>query len=97
MPDLQKYWQEIRALEKTLADCVWLVSLDSPRRGQVGGCVVEAASTIAAKLLLAKSHRLAEPEEINAHQVREQAAKREAFETKLRRQGISVVPLAKKS
>ena len=97
MPDLKKYWQEIRALEATLAECVWLISLDNPRRQQVGGCVVEAASAVAAKLLHAKSHRLAEPDEIEAHLAREQAARREAFDAKLRRQGISVVPMARKS
>ena len=96
MADFRKYWQEIRALEKTLPECVWLVSLENPRRGQVGGCVVETAAEVAAKLLHAKSHRLAEPTEIDAHQAREQAAKREAFDARLRRQGISVVPLEKK-
>ena len=95
MPDLQQYWRAIRALEQTLAPCVWLVSIGDPRRGQVGGCMVEAAATLAAKLLLAKTHRLAESKEIEAHQEQEQAAKKAAFEAKLRRQGISVVPLVK--
>lgn len=97
MPDLRKYWQEIWALEKTLPECVWLISVDNPRRGQVGGCVVEAAGALAAKLLHAKSHRLAEPAESDAHQAREIAAKRDAFDAKRRRQGISVVPIVKRN
>jgi len=94
MPDLKQYWKEIRAIENGLPDCVWLVSVDNPSRGQVGGSVVEAASALAAKLIHSRSHRLATSEEAEAYQVREQEAKRTAFHSRLRRQGISVVPVA---
>ena len=41
MPDLKKYWQEIRALEQSLAGDVWLMSLENRARGQVAGSMVE--------------------------------------------------------
>ena len=59
MPDLKKYWQEIRAIEKSLPAEVWLVSLQNLAKGHVGGSMVEVAAVVAAKLLHAKSQRLA--------------------------------------
>ncbi len=93
MPDLRKYWEEIRAIEKTLSDFVWLMSLDNPSRGQVGGSIAEVSGNTAAKLLHARSHRLATDDEIGAHQMRQQEAKRDALHDRLRRQGVSVVPV----
>ena len=66
MPDLKKYWQEIRAIEKSLPAEVWLVSLQNLAKGQVGGSMAEAGSAVAAKLLHAKSQRLATEEELIA-------------------------------
>ena len=57
MPDLKKYWQEIRAIEKSLPAEVWLVSLANLAKGQVAGSMVEAAAAVAAKLLYSKSQR----------------------------------------
>ena len=42
------------------------MSLENRARGQVGGSMAQAAGSAAAKLLYAKSHRLATEEEINA-------------------------------
>ena len=36
---LKKYWQEIRAIEKTLAADVWLMSLENRAQGQVAGSI----------------------------------------------------------
>ena len=93
MPDLKKYWQEIRAIEQTLAADVWLISLENKARGQVAGSIAEVAAGAAAKLLYGKSHRLATDGEIDAHRTRELAAQRQGFQKKLRDAGIAVIPV----
>jgi hypothetical protein len=97
MPDLKKYWQEIRSLEQSLPDYVWLTSLDHAAKGQVGGCIVEVAAAVAAKLLHAKSHRLATEEETQAHRASQESTKREALTQQLQHQGITVVPVPRSS
>lgn len=94
MPDLKKYWQEIREIEKSLPAEVWLVSLPNVAKGQVGGSMVETAAAIAAKLLYAKSQRLATEEEIHAHKAQQAETQRMVFEQRMRSQGIAVIPLA---
>jgi hypothetical protein len=91
MRDLRKYWQEIRAVEKSLPEFVWLMSLEDPPRGQRGGCIAQVAAAAAARLLHAKSHRLATDEEIQAHQTAQDEAKRLAFHEGLRKRGIAVI------
>lgn len=91
MRDLQKYWREIRALESSLPDSVWVVSLEDAKRGMRGGRLVEAAAGTAAKLLHANSHRLATGEEIEAHRASQAEAQRAAFHARLRAKGIAVV------
>jgi hypothetical protein len=93
MPDLKKYWQEVRAIEKGLPEYVWLMSLDNPSRGHVGGCVVEVAASVAAKLLHNGSHRRATEEEIASHREKEERTKRQSLQQKLRRLGVSMVPV----
>ena len=93
MPDLKKYWQEIRAIEKSLPAEVWLVSLQNLAKGQVGGSIVQAAAVVAAKLLYAKSQRLASEQEIQAHRALEEATKRQIVEQRMRSQGIAVIPV----
>jgi hypothetical protein len=93
MPDLKKYWQEIRAIEKSLPAEVWLVSLQNLARGQTAGSMVETAAAVAAKLLHAKSQRLATEEEIQAHKAQQSEAQRQAFEQRMRSQGIAVIPV----
>jgi hypothetical protein len=51
MRDLRKYWQEIREIEKSLPEFVWLTSLDNAPRGQRGGCIAQVAAAAAARLL----------------------------------------------
>ena len=93
MPDLKKYWQEVRAIEATLAESVWLASHSDPRRGQAAGSIVEVVAHTAARLLHGKSHRLATEAEIQQHLEREQALKRDAFHQRLRGRGIAVAPV----
>jgi len=91
MRDLRKYWQEIREIEKSLPEFVWLTSLDNAPRGQRGGCIAQVAAAAAARLLHAKSQRLATDEEIQAHQAAEHEAKHLAFHEGLRKRGIAVI------
>jgi hypothetical protein len=91
MRDLRKYWQEIREIEKSLPEFVWLMSLGNAPRGQKGGCIAQVAAAAAARLLHAKSHRLATDDEVQAHRTAEDEAKRVAFHEGLRKRGIAVI------
>ena len=91
MRDLRKYWQEIREIEQKLPEFVWLMSLDNTSRGQRGGCIAQVAAATAARLLHAKSHRLATDEEIQTHQAAEVEAKHLVFHEGLRKRGIAVI------
>jgi hypothetical protein len=93
MRDLGKYWQEIREAEKNLPEFVWLMSIANSMRGVAGGSIVQVAAGVAARLLYAKSHRLATAEEIEAQQALDQQAKRAAFHEGLRRRGIAVTTI----
>ena len=84
MFDLKKYWQVLREIEKTLPDYVWLYSQ---------GGLVEVGAAVAARLLQAKSHRLATPEEIQQHRDHQQELQKQQFQQRLRDKGIAVVPL----
>ena len=96
MPDLKKYWQEIRAIEKSLPAEVWLVSLQNLAKGQVAGSIVEVAAAVAAKLLHAKSQRLATEEEIQEHKAQQAETQRMVFEQRMRTQGIAVIPVVRR-
>ncbi len=93
MRDLQKYWEDIRALAASLPAFVWLVSVDDPKRGMRGGRMAEVGAGTAAKLLQANSHRRATEEEIEAHRAGQEAVQRAAFHERLRIKGITVVPM----
>jgi hypothetical protein len=91
MRDLKVYWQEVRALEHSLPEFVWLMSLEDRKRGMVGGRMAEVGAENAAKLLHTKSHRMATDEEIAAHLEKEDQARRQGLHDGLRRRGIAVV------
>jgi hypothetical protein len=93
MRDLKKYWQEVRAIEATLAESVWLTSFDDRKSGQVGGSVTEVPAAVAARLLHAKTHRVSSEAEIQGYLEREQERKRDTFHERLRVQGIAVAPV----
>lgn len=91
MSDLRVYWQDVRQLERALPEFVWLMSLDDPKRGMVGGRMAEVGAEQAAPLLYAKSHRRATDGEIEAHLDKENQARRQSFHDGMRRKGIAVV------
>lgn len=86
MRDLQQYWAEIRAIENGLPQFVWVIAED---------CLIEVARAVAAKLLHAKSHRLATEEEIAARKAREAEAKKRHDLDRKHRDGIAVVEITK--
>jgi hypothetical protein len=89
--DLKVYWQEVRAMERSLPEFVWLMSLEDAKRGMVGGRMAEVGAAAAAQLLHANSHRRATEEEIAAHLEKENQARRQGVQEGLRRRGIAVV------
>jgi hypothetical protein len=93
MPDLKKYWQDIRAIQQSLPAVVWLMSLENRAKGQVAGSMAEVAASAAAKLLHARSHRLATEEEIRVHLTHQMETLRQASRQRLRDRGIALIPV----
>jgi hypothetical protein len=93
MPDLRRYWREIRTIESTLHEPTWLVNLDDSVPGPQSRNVVEVSAAVGARFLHAKSHRLATQEEIDAQRAKEVLASQIAIHDSLRKRGITVVAL----
>lgn len=91
MLDLRRYWQEVRTLERTLPECVWLMGVEDPLRRLSAGGPIEVPAARAAQLLHEKSHRAATDEEIAAHLAREASNQRRALDDEMRQRGIAVV------
>ena len=85
MRDIRRYWKEVRDLEATLPEFVWLVDVE-------GSAPVEVSAARAAQLLLAKSHRVASEEELGAQRAKEVAVGKELQRDRRRREGVAVVP-----
>lgn len=85
--DIRQYWQEIRKLESSLPEFVWLASTAAG----APPVVAEASALIAAKLLQAKSHRRATKEEVEAHRTNEADTIKQAHVESKRRSGAAVV------
>lgn len=85
MRNLRQYWQEIRAIQASLPEFLWIAD--------ELGRLVEVTAEIAAKLLHAKSHRVATEEEIAAHLGKSAAEQRDTAAEARRRRGVEVVPL----
>jgi len=84
MRDIRRYWQEVRALEASLPEFVWLVDVE-------GSVPVEVAARLAAQLLIEKSHRLASEEELSTQREIEAGARKERQRERRRRDGVAVV------
>jgi hypothetical protein len=93
MADLRVYWQEVRALASSLPQFAWLMSIEDAKRGMVGGRMAEVGAEQAARLLHTRSHRMATEDEISAHLIKEDQARRQSYHDGLRRRGIAVVTL----
>ncbi len=84
MRDIRRYWAEVRALEASLPEFVWLVDVE-------GSAPVEVSAGRAAQLLLAKSHRVATEDELTAQREKEAVARKQLQQDGRRRRGIAVV------
>jgi hypothetical protein len=84
MRDIRRYWKEVRALEASLPEFVSLVDLE-------GSVPVEVPATLAAQLLLAKSHRIASEAELGVQRENEIVAGKERKRDTRRRDGVVVV------
>jgi len=82
--DIRRYWSEVRALEASLPEFVWLVDVE-------GSDPVEVTAKRAAQLLLAKSHRPASDEELSVQRAKEIAAGKNRQRQERRRKGVAVV------
>jgi hypothetical protein len=82
--DIRRYWKEVRQLEASLPEFVWLVDVE-------GLVPVEAPAGLAAQLLLAKSHRLASDDEMGIQREKEIVAGKELKRDRRRREGVVVV------
>jgi hypothetical protein len=89
MFDLRQYWEEIREMEASLPQYLWIVD--------AAGVLIEVTARIAAKLLHAKSHRVAEEHEIELHRERESLLRRGAERTDRIRRGVDVVAVPAKN
>jgi len=90
--DVKQYWQELRAIQAGLPEFVWLASAGQ----DAASFVTEAAAVSAARLLLAKSHRIATEAEIDAHLGREQETLRVERIEQQRREGVATVVVKRK-
>jgi hypothetical protein len=95
MPDLKRYWQEVRAIERSLPEFVWMVSIEDSLRGRVGGSIAEVSAAPAALLLHAKTHRIAAEDEVRGYRAGEDAMKKAAIEEERRKRGVAVVTVRK--
>ncbi len=86
MRDIRRYWREVRALEASLPEFVWLVDVE-------GSVPVEVGAGRAAQLLLAKSHRVASEDELSVQREKEIVARKERQRDARRREGVTVVEL----
>ena len=84
MRDIRRYWKEVRALEASLPEFVWLVDVE-------GSSPVEVTAGRAAQLLLSKTHRIASEAELGAQKEREVVAGQELKRDRRRRAGVAVV------
>lgn len=84
MRDIRRYWREVRDLEATLPEFVWLVDVE-------GSAPVEVPAGLAAQLLLGKSHRTASDEELGVQREKEVAAGKELKRDRRRHEGVAVV------
>ena len=84
---IQQYWKDLRLLEASLPEFVWLAATAAG----APPFVTQVATGVAAKLLHAKSHRVATEEEVACHHAGDAAAIKQAKQERMRRSGAAVV------
>lgn len=84
---IQDYWKDLKSLEATLPEFVWLVATTAG----APPFVTQVASNVAAKVLHAKSHRVAADEEVAANRANDAATLKQAKQERMRRSGAAIV------
>lgn len=84
---IRQYWKDLRVLEAGLPEFVWLVATAA----DASPFVTQMATAVAAKLLHAKSHRIATDDEVAAHAANDAANLKQAKHERMRRSGAAVV------
>ncbi len=87
MRDIRRYWMEVRALEASLPEFVWLVAVE-------GSAPVQVGAGRAAQLLLAKTHRVASEDELSSQRAKEIAERKMRQREAKRREGVVMVEVA---
>jgi hypothetical protein len=88
MNNVREYWKTVRVIAETLPEFVYLVEAVENKDVVV---VTQVGADLAAKLIHAKTHRIATQDEVDAHQAGEVAANKNARLERLRRSGAAVV------
>jgi hypothetical protein len=91
MANVKEYWDAVNAEASRLPAFCWLVSLDT-REGGKGGVMVHVTGANAAKALVARTHRIATPEEIAQHEGKAQET-RDEVNALFERQRLLLQPL----
>jgi hypothetical protein len=84
---IQEYWKDLKSLEETLPEFVWLVATAAG----APPFVTQVACRVAAKLLHARTHRIAADEEVAAQRAKDTATLKQAKQERMRRSGAAVV------
>jgi hypothetical protein len=91
MRDVRQYWKQVSDAAAALPEFVWLAQAGA----DPAPFAIQAPAAIAARLLVAKTHRLAQPAEVDAQLAREAAFERSARAEQRRRKGTAVVQVQK--
>jgi hypothetical protein len=93
--DLKKYYSDIRAVEATLPPqkIYYLVSLDNPDKNITGGRVLDVATARqAAELIVGRTHRPADPADIERFRADEKRLSEEYAAAEYKRRGNLAMP-----
>jgi hypothetical protein len=93
MVNLRRHWAAVRDAAAQIPDeFVYVISLDDPSRGCVGGSIAHVSRDVAARLIVDKTHRLAEKDETSAYLKQEEEKRRGYIRTEERR--LRLLPFA---
>jgi hypothetical protein len=85
--DIRRYWREVRELEASLPEFVWLVAVE-------GSAPVQVGAGRAAQLLLSKSHRMASEDELSIQREKEIGERKARQREARRREGVVMIEVA---
>lgn len=97
---IQEYWQRVRALQADLVASLpqgaeqlfWIITEADQRSGLTGGTVCQCDAEMTAKMLFARTHRLATEAEVAAHNKAESDTRAVNAETEYKRKQNFALP-----